>query len=110
GRRGNFPVTPDCVMKILDRDGAREGVLGAMAGTAGRPPRNSKLTDKRPELLYQLRLLRRRVDHLHAKYLPTPYAYQRAVVKEAPEFRLGHSAYSSAYIVKHLRSGYHRDR
>jgi hypothetical protein len=108
--RGTFHVTPDRVMKILDRVGAREGLLGAMAGRAGRPPRNSKLTDKRPELLDQLRALRRRVDHLHAKYLPTPYAFQRAVVKEAPEFRLGHSAYSSVYIVKHLRSGYHRDR
>jgi hypothetical protein len=69
-----------------------------------------KITDERPELLDQLRVLRRRVDHLHAKYLPTLYAYQRAVVKAAPEFRLGHSAYSSVYIVKHLRSGYHRDR
>jgi hypothetical protein len=109
GHRGNFDVTPNGVMKILDRDDAREGLLGAMAGTAGRPPRNSKLSDKRPELLDRLRALRLRVDHLHAKYLPTPYGYQRAVVKEAPEFRLGHSAYSSAYIVKHVRCGYHRD-
>ena len=58
GHRGTFDVTPDRVIKILDRDGAREGLLGAMAGTAGRPPRNSKLTDDRPELLDQLRVLR----------------------------------------------------
>ena len=109
GHRGTFKVTPQPVMEILDRNGTREGLLGAMAGTAGRPPRNSKLTDDRPELLDQLRGVRRRIDHLHSTYLPTPYSYQRAIVKEAPEFRLGHSAYSSVYIVKHLRSGYHRD-
>ena len=110
GRLGKFHVAPAPVMEIHNRDDVREGLLGAIAGTGARSPRKSRLTDERPAFLDELRSLVERVDDLHAKYVPNLHAYQRAEVKKAPEFRLWHTAYSSLYIVRHLRAAYHRDR
>jgi len=109
GRRGNYNVTPQSVTKIQKRDNVRQGLLGAIAGTGKRPPRQSGLTEQRPDLLVVLRPLVEEADRLFKKYLPTYYAYQRAEVKKALEFRQWHTAFSSLYIPKNFRTGYHQD-
>jgi hypothetical protein len=109
GRLGKYNVTPDAVMDILERNDVHQGILGTVSGTPTRAAQLSKLTQKRPELLDHLRDLCEEVDELYAKYLPTPYALQRAEVKKSPEFRLWRTALSSLYIPKNLRCAYHRD-
>src|SRR5579864_1932095 len=109
GRLGNYTVTPDSVLAVLERDHARQGLLGATAGTRARPAHVTELTEKRPELLDQLRPLIEAVDQLYRKYLPTSRAVQRAEVRKAPHLRLWHTAFSSAYFAKQLRCAYHRD-
>jgi hypothetical protein len=109
GRRGAYNVTPDTVMDVLEPYNVRQGILGAVGGKPRRPAQLSKLTRDRPKLLNHLRDLCEEIDDIHAKYLPTPYALQRAEVKKSPEFRLWRTALSSLYIPKNLRCGYHRD-
>jgi len=110
GRVGTYHATAGDVMEILEDDDARQGLLGAVKGTATRPAHLSQLTREKPELLVQLRELIEEVNRLYAKYLHTFHAIQRAEVKRAQKsLRLWHTAFSSAYIVRNLRSCYHRD-
>jgi hypothetical protein len=55
-------------------------------------------------------LLIKRVDELYAMSLPTYYAAQRAVVDLVPCWRLWNTAITTVYVIKKLRSAYHRDR
>lgn len=105
-----YRATPNSVVKILERDDIRQGVFGAMAGKASRPPHLSSLTREKPEWLSRLRPLIEAVNQLYAKFLPSFYEFQRRELKKAPrEFRLWHTVFSSAYMPVHLRSGYHED-
>jgi len=110
GRRGSFAVTPNAVLEELEREHARQGTLGATAGTRARPAQITELTEKRPELLDQLRSLIERSDQLFEEFLPSFRAVQRAEVKKAPLLRLWRTAFSSAYFAKALQCAYHRDR
>jgi hypothetical protein len=110
GGLGTYLATPNSVVKILERDDVRQGAFGAMAGKSGRPPHLSSLSREKPEWLSLLRPLIEEVNRLYAKYLPSFYEFQRRELKKAsPEFRLWHTAFSSAYMPVHLRSGYHAD-
>jgi len=109
GRRGAYNAAPQSVTRIHERDDVRQGLLGAIAGTARRPPRQSELTNQRSDLLAVLRPLVEEADHLYKLYLPRHYAHQRAEVKKAPEFRRWQTAFSSLYIPKNFRTGYHHD-
>jgi hypothetical protein len=110
GRLGTYHATPNSVVKILERDDVRQGVFGAMAGKSGRPSHLSSLSREKPEWLSLLRPLIEEVNRLYAKFLPSFYEFQRRELKKAsPEFRLWHTAFSSAYMPVHLRSGYHGD-
>lgn len=110
GRVGTYDATPNSIVKILERDDVRQGVFGAVGATAGRRPHLSSLTREKPDFLNRLRPLIEEVNLLYAQLLPSPYQFQRREVKKAPaEFRLWHTAFSSAYMPVHLRSGYHGD-
>jgi hypothetical protein len=109
GRLGAYYVVPDSVMDILDRGNVRQGLLGAVGGASTNPAQLSALTRERPELLDQVRTLIEEVNHRYRKYLPDAHDAQRAEVKKTPNFRLWHTAFSSVYIPKNLRSGYHQD-
>lgn len=108
GTRGDYNAPPASVLAISERDDVREGLFGTVHGN---PPHVSPLTGDRPDLLRQLRPIVERMSQLFGQYVPTPYQFQRGAVKRAPrEFRLWHTAFSSAYIPVNLRSGYHFDR
>jgi hypothetical protein len=110
GSLSTYYATANGVMKILDDDDARDGLFGAVRGRGTRPARLSRLTKKHPEWLEQLRNPIELADQLYSKYLPTPYAIQLAEVQGASSLlRLWHTAFSSAYIIRNVRSGYHRD-
>ena len=110
GDLGTYIATPDSVVKILKRDDVRQGLFGAVGGTSGRPPHLSNLTRAKPEYLSRLRPLIEEVNRIYAKYLPSFYEFQRRELKKtSQEFRMWHTAFSSAYMPVHLRSGYHGD-
>jgi hypothetical protein len=110
GTLGTYFATANGVMDILDDDDARDGLFGAVKGSGTRAARLSPLTTKHPEWLEQLRKPIELADQLYSKYLPTPYAIQLAEVERASSLlRLWHTAFSSAYIIRNVRSGYHRD-
>ena len=109
GRRGSYHVTPDAVIDLLERDNVRQAVLGLVSGKSGRGPHLTELTRDRTELLNRLRTLIEEVNQLFEAYFPTLYDIQRAEVKQASQFELGLGAFTSAYIHKNLRSGYHLD-
>jgi len=110
GRLSPYDATADEVMNILDDDNARQGLFGAVKGKGKRPARLSPLTKKHPEWLDQLRKPIEVADQLYSKYLSTLYAVQLAEVEKASrDVRLWHTAFSSAYIIRNVRSCYHRD-
>jgi hypothetical protein len=106
---GSYPVTPNTVLDVLEREHARQGTLGATAGTRARSAQLTELTKRHPELLEQLRPLIERADQLFDEFLPSFRSFQRAEVKKAPHLRLWHTAFSSAYFAKQHQSGCHRD-
>jgi hypothetical protein len=106
GRQG----VPKSVLEILEKQGVRQGVLGYLDATPDQPCHKTPLSINRPEMLDRTKSLVKRVDELYAQYMPSLHAIQRAEVKKAPRSRLWHTAFSTIYIVKQLRSAYHADR
>jgi hypothetical protein len=97
------------VLKVLESQGVRQGILGYLDATASQPCHKTPLTERRPELLYRNKELVKRVDELYAKYAPVPYAVQLAEVAKCPRWRLWHTAFTTAYVIKSLRCAYHYD-
>ena len=109
GSPGKRLGVPEDVLKILEEQGVRQGILGYLDRSLGRPCRMTPLTYKRPELLYQNKSLIRRVNRLYAQYLPSIHALQWAEVEKSPGYRLWDTAFTTIYIVRCLRCAYHRD-
>ncbi len=105
-RRG----VPQTVLEILEEQGVRHGVLGYLDATPDQPCHKTPLSINRPEMLDRNELLIKRLDELYAQHMPSLHAIQRAEVEKAPRWRLGHTAFTTVYIVKRLRSAYHADR
>jgi hypothetical protein len=97
---------PDEVLKILP---SRQGVLGYTVGRDGKCHK-TPLTVRRPELLDQNKTLIELGNSLYAKVLPQMHARQWAEVAHLPHKRLWKTAFTSGYIVRELRSAYHRDQ
>jgi hypothetical protein len=97
------------VVKILKKEGVRQGMLGYVDATPDAPCHKTRLTEKRPELLHQNKKLIKRVNRLYAQYLPKLHATQWAEVQDRPCWRLWDTVFTTVYFVKQLRCGYHRD-
>ena len=97
------------VVKILKKQGVRQGMLGFVDATPDAPCHKTPLTKRRPELLDHNEKLIKRVDELYAKYLPKLHATQWAEVRDRPCWRLWDTVFTTAYFIKQLRCGYHRD-
>lgn len=104
-RRG----VPREVLKILEEQGVRQGILGYLDRSSGQPCRMTPLTRKRPELLYRNKNLIRRVNRLYAQYKPQIHALQMAEVEKSPSYRLWDTVFTTIYIIRCLRCAYHRD-
>ena len=93
--------------KVLDDQGARQGVLGWDAKDGGL----TKDTLKHPEMLKGNRTLIKLVDSLYKQHVPSLYAVQRAAVKanNDPHCRLSHTAFTNCYVLKQWPIPYHRD-
>jgi len=90
------------LLKVID---ARQGILGY----SGRPPRLTRLTVERPEMLDGNKRLLHLIDKIYQKLMPDQYRMQRAQVSKAPRFGLGQTCFTSIYVVKKLRTAYHLD-
>ena len=102
-------VVPEDVLRVLDEQGVRHGILGYLDATPDQPCHKTPLTIARPELLDRNEPLVVRVDELYAQFMPNCYAAQRAVVDRVPCWRLWNTAFTTVYIIKKLRSAYHPD-
>lgn len=100
---------PTPVLEELEKQGVRHGVLGYLDATPDQPCHKTPLTVRRPEMLKRNEALIKRVDQLYAQHLPSVYAVQRAKVEKVPRWRLWNTAFTTVYIIKQLRSAYHRD-
>ena len=109
GSTGERRGVPKEVLRILEEQGARQGVLGYLDRSSRQPCRMTPLTRKRPELLYRNKDLIRRVNRLYAQFAPDIHSVQRVEVEKSPFYRLWDTAFSTVYIVRCLRCAYHRD-
>jgi hypothetical protein len=99
------------------RFGVNEHVLAVTQGRYGTlgyegSPRcrRTPLTTKSPEMLEGNRPLIELVDRLYRQQLPDIYAQQLSEIKQAgATWRLWNTAFSTVYLAKNLRTGYHRD-
>jgi hypothetical protein len=109
GTLSNFSAVPGPVTAVLKKRGVGYGILGYMGATGNRPCQATPLTESRPELLDDNKLLINCIDQSYAQHLPSIYAKQRAVVDKAPNCRLWKTAFTTVYINKQLRTAYHAD-
>ena len=109
GFPGKRRAVPGEVLKILEEQGVRQGILGYLDRSSGQGCRMTPLTRKRPELLYQNKSLIRRVDRLYAQYERQLHAVQKAEVEKSPNYRLWDTAFTTVYVVRCLRCAYHCD-
>jgi hypothetical protein len=89
---------------VVHANPAREGRLGF-----DKRGMKTKLTRRHPEMLGKSKRLIRLVDSLYRQFRPTAYERQRAVLEELPQFRLFGTVFTSLYVAKNFRTGYHRD-
>jgi hypothetical protein len=101
---------PEIVLETLKEQGVGQGVLGYLDATPDQPCHKSPLSLNRPELLDRNELLIKQVDDLYAQHMPSHHSLQLTEVEKAPHWRLWHTAFTTIYIVKNLRSAYHADR
>jgi hypothetical protein len=88
---------------VLDASPARDGTLGY-----DRPDHRTTLTREHREMLDGNRRLIELMDGLYRRNLPDVYARQLAALTKASG-RLWRTAFSTGYIAKNFRTGYHRD-
>ena len=94
---------PKKVLKVVKERGTRTGSIGYLGG------HKTPLTRKHPELLAGNKRLIHLIDGLYKKHLPRFYAKQRAVIEQAPQWRLWQTVFSTIYIAKNFRTAFHRD-
>ncbi|HVB54964.1 MAG TPA: hypothetical protein VNE63_00835 [Candidatus Acidoferrales bacterium] len=102
-------VVPENVLKLLQKQGVRHGMLGYLDATPDQPCHKTPLSIKRPEMLDQNDLLIKRVDELYKQHMPSLHAIQRAEVEKGPRWQLANTAFTTIYIIKNLRSACHAD-
>jgi hypothetical protein len=95
---------------LLKNRGAREGNLGHLGEPCDGPCRTTRLTRDYPEMLETNKALIRLVNSLYREHAREVYEGQRAEVKKAPGCRLGHTAFSSIYILKNCITSCHYDK
>jgi hypothetical protein len=93
------------VVKVLEEEGAAQGVLGWDAKNG----QKTKMTLEHPERLSGNHGLIELVDRLYAKYAPSVYAIQLAAVEKNPFRRLWPTAFSNIYIMRQWATAYHKD-
>ena len=96
------------VLKVLKAQGAAHGMIGYF-DSSGRHFRKTPLTRKHPEMLAGNKRLIHLIDGLYKKHLPTFYANQRAVIENAPQWRLWQTVFTTIYIAKNFRTAFHPD-
>jgi hypothetical protein len=104
-RRG----VPKTVLEILKEQAVAQGTLGYLDATPDQPCHQTPLSISRPEMLDRNAALIKRVDALYAQHMPSLHAIQMAHVGKAPRWRLWHTAFTTVYINKNLRTAYHTD-
>ena len=99
--------TNERVVEVLRKQGVRQGIIGYLDGN---PCRKTPLTAKHPEMLNGNRTLIELVDELYQQHVPELHAFQKAEVKKVPRWRLWHTAFSTVYVIKQLKTAsYHRE-
>ena len=99
---------PRNVLKVLKAQGVAHGMIGYF-DSSGMHFRKTSLTRKHPEMLTGNKRLIHLIDGLYREHLPTFYAKQRAVIENAPQWRLWKTVFSTIYIAKRFRTAFHLD-
>ena len=95
---------------LLKKMGAREGHLGHLGDACGGDRcRQTPETLKHPEMLEGNWRLIKLVNSLYREHARDIHKRQRAEVKKAPRCRLGHTAFSSIYVLRNFYTTCHYD-
>lgn len=109
GTLGERNAVPKHVLKVLNKQGVRHGMLGYWDPTPDKSGHEKRLTQKHPKMLHRNKALFELVDKLYKQHRPNIYARQRAEVEKAPHVRLWQTVFSTVYLAKNFRTAHHTD-